>query len=42
MGIALSAQTATGSLILVGAHVNGRRPDRDEVRGIASLLREFS
>ena len=41
LGIALSAQTGTERLILVGAHVNGRRPDRDEVRGIASLVREL-
>ena len=39
--MSLSPQTAAESLILVGAHVNGRRPDYDEVRGIASLLREF-
>lgn len=41
VGISLSPQTAAGSLILVGVHLNGRRPDYDEVRGIASLLREF-
>ncbi len=41
LGIALSPQTPTERLILVGAHVNGRRPDRDEVRRIASLLGEF-
>ena len=39
VGMRLSAQTA--DLMLVGAHSNGRRPDQDEVRGIASLLREF-
>ena len=41
VGLSLSAGTSSESLILVGAHVNGRRPDRDEVRGIAALLREF-
>ncbi len=35
----LSAQTAAATLVLIGAHVNGRRPDHDEVRGIAALLR---
>jgi hypothetical protein len=42
IGISLSAQTAGESLLLVGAHVGGRRPDRDEVRGIASVLSEFA
>ncbi len=41
-GMSLSPQTADESLLLVGAHANGRRPDRDEVSGIASLLREFA
>ena len=41
VGMSLSPQTPGESLLLVGKHVNGRRPDRDEVRGIASLLREF-
>ncbi len=41
VGISLSPESADESLLLVGAHVNGRRPDRDEVRGIASLLHEF-
>ncbi len=41
VGMSSSAQTAGASLILVGAHLNGRRPDREEVRGIASLLSEF-
>ena len=40
-GMSLSPQTTGESLLLVGVHANGRRPDRDEVRGIASLLREF-
>jgi hypothetical protein len=40
--MSLPAQTPDGSLLLVGAHVSGRRPDGDEVRGIASLLREFA
>ncbi len=39
--MSLSPQTTGGSLILVGAHVNGRRPDRDEARRIAELLHEF-
>ena len=42
IGISLSAQTAGESLLLVGAHVGGRQPDRDEVRGIASVLSEFA
>ncbi len=42
VGMSLPAQTPDGSLLLVGAHVSGRRPDGDEVRGIASLLREFA
>jgi hypothetical protein len=41
VGIYFSPQTADEGLILVGAHSNGRRPDQDEARGIASLLREF-
>jgi hypothetical protein len=39
--VSLSPQTAGESLLLIGVHINGRRPDRDEVRGIASLLHEF-
>ncbi len=39
--MSLSPQTPGESLLLVGAHVSGRRPDRDVVRGIGSLLREF-
>ncbi|MGC1380779.1 MAG: hypothetical protein WA814_07120, partial [Candidatus Baltobacteraceae bacterium] len=42
VGVTLSPQTGGDALLLVGEHVNGRRPDRDEVRGIASLLREFA
>jgi hypothetical protein len=42
MGMLHSPQTPRESLILVGAHVGGRRPDRDEVRGIATLLHEFA
>ena len=42
VGMLLSPQTPGESLILVGAHLGGRRPDQDEVRGIASLLREFA
>ena len=41
VGMSLSPQTPGESLLLVGAHVSGRRPDRDVVRGIGSLLREF-
>ncbi len=41
VGMSLSPQTPGESLLLVGAHVSGRRPDGDEVRGVASLLREF-
>jgi hypothetical protein len=41
VGMSFSPQTAAESLILVGSHVNGSRPDYDEVRGIASLLRQF-
>ncbi len=37
----LSAPAPATSLILIGAHLNGRRPDRDEVRGIGSLLGEL-
>jgi hypothetical protein len=37
----MSAPTPAASLILIGAHVNGRRPDHDEIRGIVSLLREY-
>ncbi len=37
----LSSPTPAASLILIGAHLNGSRPDHDEVRGIASLLREY-
>ena len=39
LGMALSPQSAAASLMLVGAHANGRLPDRDEVRSIGSLLR---
>ena len=42
IGILRLPQTAAESLILVGAHENGRRPDHDEVRGIASLLNEVA
>ncbi len=42
LGMALSSQSASASLMLVGAHANGRLPDRDEVRSISSLLREFA
>ena len=42
VGMLLSPCTTAESLILVGAHVNGRRPDQDEVRGIGALLREFA
>ena len=42
VGMAMSSQSGGANLLLVGAHVNGRRPDSDEVRGIASLMREFA
>ncbi|MGB6519760.1 MAG: hypothetical protein WBE79_14785 [Candidatus Cybelea sp.] len=42
VGMSLSPQTPDESLLLVGAHVSGRRPDGDEMRGIASLLHEFA
>ena len=38
----MSPHGGAANLILVGVHANGRRPDYDEVRGIASLLREFA
>ena len=41
VGMSLSPQSSGESLLLVGAHLSGRRPDRDEVRGIASVLSEF-
>ena len=41
VGMLLSPKTAAESLILIGAHVNGSRPDYDEVRGVAALLRPF-
>ncbi len=41
VGMSVSPGAAAERLILVGAHVNGTRPDRDELRGIASLLGEF-
>ena len=42
IGVSRFPQTEAESLILVGAHENGRCPDHDEARGIASLLSEFA
>ncbi len=42
VGMSLSPQSPGEALLLVGAHLSGRRPDRDEVRGIASILTEFA
>ncbi len=41
LGMSILPQSAAASLMLVGAHANGRLPDRDEVRSIGSLLRDF-
>ena len=42
VGLSLSPRTASESLLLVGAHASGRRPDGDEMRSIASLLHEVA
>jgi hypothetical protein len=40
VGIGLSPESAEESVLFVGGHTDGTRPDHDEVRGIASLIRE--